>query len=75
MWWGNPRGGREKVRKRKSLGVGGGGGLCNRKVVAPASAGITSEMTAVYQLNMATAKQLINAVRRLSVASRNSHKA
>lgn len=63
------------MRKRKSLGVGGGGSLCNRKMVASASAGITSEMTGVYQLNMATAKQLMNAVRPLSVASRNSRKA
>lgn len=62
------------MRKRKSLGVGGGE-LCNRKMVASASAGITSEMTGAYQLNMATAKQLMKAVRPLSVASRNSHKA
>lgn len=77
VWLGNPWGGREGGREGESekekISGGGRGELCNRKMVACASAGITSERTGVYPLN--TAKQLMNAVRPLSAASRNSHKA
>lgn len=67
--------GREGESEKEKITGGGRGELCNRKMVASASAGITSEMTGVYRLNMAAAKQLMNAARPLSVASRNSHKA
>lgn len=68
-------GGREGESEKEKISGGGGGRgeLCNRKMVACASAGITSERTGVYPQN--TAKQLMNAVRPLSAASRNSHKA
>lgn len=55
--------------------TGGGWGLCNRKMVVSRFTGNTTKVWGVHEPNMARTKQLIDAARRLRVASRNSHKA